>query len=322
MTDEELKSLITSAVGDKLQELFGGLVREKQSKYTLFGWLETWLEACHKPNVSEEVYKKDCGVLRNHVYSKSEYNKLLSEFKPFDLQLLVQSISFPRQRVIASNMLVAALRFAFINDLIPKDITIGFKKPTHEYDEDRALTHLEERKFLRVLHGHRHEIYFKTVLYTGLRRNEALGLMRGDIDFERDEIHIERQVTMNGDFKDKLKTQTSKRVIKLFPLLKKELLQFEYCKADVRLFDFKPVTVTHSFRKFCDSIDLFDISLKSLRTTFATRCDEIGIPESIIQAWLGHTSFKTTKKHYIKLNEDFVNAEFEKALGKMGQNFD
>lgn len=49
-------------------------------------------------------------------------------------------------------------------------------------------------------------------------------------------------------------------------------------------------------------------------------CDEMGVPDKIIQAWLGHTTFKTTKQHYIKLNEDYVNAEFEKALKKVSKN--
>lgn len=119
---------------------------------------------------------------------------------------------------------------------------------------------------------------------------------------------------MRGELTAVLKTKGSRRTVKIFPELREALLPFEYCKPDVRLFDFKPEYVTKKFTAFCRSKGIPDFSLKSCRTTFATRCEERGIPEPIIQSWLGHTSYKTTKQHYVKLNSEFIEAEFEKAV--------
>lgn len=282
----------------------------------LFEWIAEWLDNEHKQNVKERVFKNDCGIIKNHVFSKPEFNKSLSDFKQLDLRELVNSIPYPRQRVIAANMLTAALRSAFQNEFMSKDITLNFKKPTHYSEEDRALSFAEEKRLIKHLRGHVLETYIKTVLYAGLRRNEALGLQRKHLDFEKDEIHIVQQVGADNIFTNQLKTKTSNRVVKMFPELKAALLPFKDCLPDVRLFDFSPDYVTKYFTDFCKRYNIVDFSIKSCRTTFATRCKEKGIPDIIIQKWLGHSTFKTTKNHYIKVNEEFVEDEFKKAIGQ------
>ena len=304
-------------LNDKVDKLAAGALFVPEKSVLFFDWLSEWLEIVHRPNVSDSTFEKDRGLLVNHVFGKSQYNKPLASFKLADLNALIASITFPRQKQIASNLVTAALRVAYGNDLMSKDITVNFKKPSHDYSPDRALTHIEERRLFRLLHGFFLETYLKVLLYAGLRRNEALGLMRKDIDFEHDELHVERQVTLKNELTSKLKTKGSRRVVKLFPALRAELLQFEWCAPDVRLFDFNPYYVTHRFSSFCAVNDFASLSLKSLRATFATRCKEFGIPDVIIQSWLGHTSVATTKKHYIKVNPEYVDIEFRKALEKL-----
>ncbi len=42
-----------------------------------------------------------------------------------------------------------------------------------------------------------------------------------------------------------------------------------------------------------------------MRLTFMTRCDELGIPERVYQAWVGHNpESKVTKSVYVKHNTD------------------
>lgn len=306
---------------DRLLELFvsggatlGKSLEPRKKRYTLFEWLSVWLENEHKPNVRETVYKNDCGIMRKHVFQKTDFNLPLEDFKLMNLQALVASVSSSRQKLAVSNMLIAALRSAYNNELTDKDATVGFKKPKYECGEERALTRLEEKRLLRLLRCHPLETYIKVVLYAGLRRNEALGLLRKNIDFDNNEIYVEQQVNLKNELTTVLKTKTSKRVVKMFPELKDALLQFEWCKPEVRLFDFKPDYVTANFTKLCKSGGIPDFTIKSCRATFATRCEEMGIPESIIQAWLGHSTITTTKKHYIKLNDDFIQSEFDKAL--------
>lgn len=310
LLNENFKNLIER--GGIVGGVSPALSVEKQ--YTLFEWLQKWLETEHKANVKETVYKNDCGIFKNYVFSKPNYDKLLSTIKQEDIHALIQSVNYPRQRVTTYGLITAALRSAYRNDYLKKDITIGLRKPQHENKEDRALTHFEEQRLLKRLKGFELETFIKVLLFAGLRRNEALGLQRKHIDFENNELHIEQQVNLKNEFTTCLKTKTSKRTIKIFPELKAELLQFKFCAPEIRLFDFKPDYVTRHFSEFCKSINIPDFTIKSCRTTFATRCEEKGIPDIIIQAWLGHSSIKTTKKHYVKVNSEFIEAEYLKAI--------
>ncbi len=309
--------VLLKQLNEKIDRLTSCFPTAPQKIVLFFDWLAEWLEASHRHTVSAGTFKKDCGVVKNHVFSKSEYNKPLTAFKLSDLTSLIASIRFSRQRQIASNLVTAALRAAYCNDLMIKDITMNFKKPTHEYLSDRALTSHEEYHLLKSLRGHHLESYVKVLLYSGLRRNEALGLMRKDIDFERNELHVERQVDMHNNLTSTLKTKGSRRIVKIFPALKSVLLQFDWCAPDTRLFDFFPSFCTKQFTAFCSNICLCNFTLKSLRSTFATRCKELGIPDDIIQSWLGHTSIRTTKTHYIKVNPEYIDLEFNKALNKL-----
>lgn len=56
----------------------------------------------------------------------------------------------------------------------------------------------------------------------------------------------------------------------------------------------------------------FYFSIKTLRATFGTMCYELGIRDSIISKWLGHTTIHTTYNYYIKVLDDFERQEILK----------
>ncbi|MEG1394639.1 MAG: tyrosine-type recombinase/integrase [Clostridia bacterium] len=65
--------------------------------------------------------------------------------------------------------------------------------------------------------------------------------------------------------------------------------------------------------KGLEKLDLsFELNLKDLRTTFATRCAESGISDIVIAKWLGHSSTYVTKKHYEKVLDEFESAQAQK----------
>lgn len=56
----------------------------------------------------------------------------------------------------------------------------------------------------------------------------------------------------------------------------------------------------------------FPVCVKDLRTTFSTRCKELGVPDEVLAKWLGHTTTHTTQKHYIKVLPDYEKIQAEK----------
>lgn len=307
---------------DKLLEIVLDKITPNAQNKTLciFEFVANWFESDYKYSVSQNTFKRDSGVLKNNVLNKTEYNKLLNEFTRNDLTALLDTIQSTNLRRICAVLLVKALRSAYETGYIKQDLTRNYKMPRHVQKEDRALTRAEEDVFLSRLRGEKIEIVVCVYLFAGLRRGEGLGLERRHIDFENDEIHVEQQVTRYNKLTTTLKTPKSRRTVKMFPWLKDKLLVFKDCPANARLFTFTPNYLTKLFAQFRNDCGIQNFTIKSCRTTFATRCEEMGIPEIIIQSWLGHTTLKMTRKHYIKVNSDFVQAEYEKAIKRKSNN--
>ncbi len=53
------------------------------------------------------------------------------------------------------------------------------------------------------------------------------------------------------------------------------------------------------FTRHMKKIGMKGFSVRSLRCTFSLMCYELGVRETTIQAWLGHTMTKTTTTYYL-----------------------
>jgi integrase len=97
----------------------------------------------------------------------------------------------------------------------------GLKRLKQKRSEVHPFT-LEEVN--RLIAGVREDYrpYLTLRLLTGLRTGEADGLQWEDIDFERDQLHVQRTVSRGGD--GDTKTESSKRVVPLVPQVKEALL--------------------------------------------------------------------------------------------------
>ena len=283
---------------------------DKQGQMTYKDWAEKWLELYHKKKVSEQVFKNDYGIFKNHIYPYLE-KKLLHRLTAFEVQETINACPYSRQRQIVANLLTASLRKAYETDVLKKDIIKAVEKPSHEVEGGRPLSHTEEKNLLKYLKGHELENYIIFLLNSGLRRNEALGLQWKHLDFDKNEIIVDQQVDMENNFTRTLKTKMSRRIVKMFPEIKK---RFQNLKTDPekRLFEFMPNYVTQTFKDICKELNLQNYSIKSNRTTFATRCAEKGIANKVVQAWLGHSKLDTTVNNYQKAHNDFIEQEFKK----------
>lgn len=184
----------------------------------------------------------------------------------------------------------------------------------------RALTLEETEAFFKAA-AERNSWYYNLyefLISTGCRIGEAGALMRSDIDYKNNVIHIRRTITSTGrgfEVGDTPKTKTSKRDIPMNAMIreilqKQEIRNREMFGEDIiqindRIFksigghvvsspvviqDLKPILKLAGIQYF---------SPGAFRDTFATRAIEAGMNPQTLKEILGHSNYSMTMDKYV-----------------------
>ena len=166
-----------------------------------------------------------------------------------------------------------------------------------------------------------HRTIVRLLLFTGMRRGEALGLKWSDIDFKKGTLKICRTLQFlpkRGIFEDKTKNKSSERVIRLSQTTLDDLRLYQVAQTEQRLSlgsywkgagdyvftnpegkPLKPDSVSSWFSKFMKQHpDIPFITLHSLRHTNATLQLAAGVPITTVSKRLGHSNTATTGRVY------------------------
>lgn len=153
------------------------------------------------------------------------------------------------------------------------------------------------------------DLYANTLLYTGMRRCEALALHWEDIDFARREIFIHQQLIWENGMPPrlgKLKTKNSQAKIPLLAPLEKLLLPHRRKSGFVFGRNGKPLTP----RQFSLMWDAFtealgeDITPHQFRHEFISLLHDAGVDPKSAQMLARHSKFETTMNIYTELDEE------------------
>ena len=181
---------------------------------------------------------------------------------------------------------------------VPKKASSG--KRTLPSDEDISII----KENLDGMWG----LYCNLLLYTGLRREEALALTYEDIDFKNDMIHVTKSLIFeNGKsyVRDSMKSAAGKRTV---PLLKplKNILDKEESGYLFTLKDNNPLVkweFDKGFSKFREETGLKCTS-HQLRHYVATLCFDVNLDEKDVQDIMGHSKISLTKEVYTHIREE------------------
>lgn len=164
--------------------------------------------------------------------------------------------------------------------------------------------------------------------YLGMRRNEVLHLSVSDIDYERNEIHIqpkkETHNTLAWEPKDK-----ERRVVPMIDMVSEALSSVlatlpagqAYLlispQRNFRVFEMRragklsdrvrlelDLNFNKPFNRILERAKVAHGTFHDLRKTFATTLAENRAPLHYVQATLGHSDVETTKNYYISVNRD------------------
>lgn len=206
------------------------------------------------------------------------------------------------------------------------------EKPQKEQRQVDFLTREQAKQFLECLENLKDEqlswkVLMNVLIFTGLRRCEALGLQWRDIDADRLLLNVRRNVTADKNSPDKYSIITTKndkaRVVPITERLLAMLMQLKHKREEelqVKLFPtmyifsrtdnpqmpLYPTSPTAWMRRFVKRNNLPNVSPHDLRHTCATLMLEAKGKERMkdVQLILGHADVTTMLKFYAGSNEE------------------
>jgi integrase len=193
--------------------------------------------------------------------------------------------------------------------------------PKGQKKEIVPLEQEDVTRLLKAIQGEKYEIIYLVTLFTGLRQGEVLGLTWDCVDFDRNMLYINKQLTKTGKVGGAYclsETKTSQsRTITVAPTVMKYLEKQKARQNEQKLIagegwsnDWNLVftnelgghlahfTVYKNFKKIVKSLGLENVRFHDLRHSFAVACLESGDDIKTVQENLGHSSPAFTMSVY------------------------
>ncbi|MCX7748266.1 MAG: site-specific integrase [Clostridia bacterium] len=316
-------------VVQKIQQLSLNRVNgvKESSSMALGRWMVFWLENFKKLKLKPKTYEVYDTQARHHIIpSLGEIP--LKDLNSLQIQKYINDKSKPLSPATIRkqyNILNSALEKALANDMITKNPCKNVELPILEQKEIKALTLEEENKFIEESRDDRLHTLFVLAFDSGLRLGELLALTWGDVDFEKAEVTVNKNLIHVKDYEGKsnsknvLKVQDNpktKSSIRKVPLPQRSLKLLKELKSKtntIMVFATKtgnylnPRNAERSFVRIATKIGFDDCNFHSLRHTYATRLFEVGIPVNVVSKLLGHAKTSITTDIYISVMPSLKN---------------
>ncbi len=293
----------------------------KPNKILLSDFLKNWL-VDYKINLSPRGFERYKGIIEKDLIPA--FGSLtLVQLRPEHIQshytANIQAGLAPRTVRYHHAVLHVALKTAVRLGLLARNPADAAMPPRAKRPDMQTWDEDELNRFLEASKESPYYDLFYTVLFTGMRRSELLGLRWSDVDFIMSQIYISRglhQLKDNTYVCTEPKSEHSRRAIALSPsvinLLKRSKekrkldcivwnLPFSesspvFCKHDGN--PLRPNTVTRVWHDAAKKAGLKDIRLHDARHTHASIMLKRGIHPKIVQERLGHSSIQMTLDTY------------------------
>lgn len=256
------------------------------------------------------------------------------------------------QRTTYKKIYQFAMTDKALNKVIKFNPAVGVPLPTgikkaevREAPEDEVVNAIKEKADTAYFGK-----FALFLIYSGLRRGEALGLQWRDIDWKGKWINISRAVSYHGSHKvGELKTEAGYRKLPLLPPAEKLLLTFKgkddefvfpasedpkkfmpqstyvkhwnhYCKDMGFVEDAPTETKGKNGHKYIKHHYKNTLTAHYLRHGYATTLFEAGVDEFSAKTFLGHERIETTMRIYTHLRKKQKTVSVDKLVSYITNN--
>lgn len=217
------------------------------SKMTVGQWLDIWSEeylGSAKPK-TVMLYK---ATISNHL--KPAFGRIkLDALDTHTIQKLYNSLRRPREDKPALSPKTIKNIHGIFHKALQQAVKIGYLRfnpadacelPRMEHREIKPLDDETIAAFMKAIRGHRFEVVYLTMLFTGMRRGEACGLTWDCVDLEQGTIRVDKQLQnvpgQPGEFRlistKNNKGRTIPVALFVTEILKKHKIQQDKLKAE------------------------------------------------------------------------------------------
>ena len=317
-TQAEAKAKLKAAI-----EEAKGLDAAKVGRYTVGQWMEVWFEHYAKVKVRPSSHQTYRGYIDNHIKPnigkiplekltslelQKFYKKLLEKGRVDRLESKHQSKGLSAKTVRNIHQIISsAMKLAQEQKLISTNPADGCALPRLEHREMQTLPVEQLQSFLREARDSGvFELYYLE-LATGLRRGELLGLKWEDIDLERGDLRVRRQIArINGEVVEApLKTKNAYRTLPLaedtigvLEAQRKKTGSSQWVFPSTTGGPISPDSVLHMLHRVLKRAGLPRVRFHDLRHTFATLALQNGVDVNTVSGMLGHFSAGCTLDTY------------------------
>ena len=299
------------------------------------------MENYAKIKLRPSTYKTSQGFLKNHI--KPQIGSIpLAELTSLDLQRFYKHLLdggrvdrietkkkpkglAPKTVRNIHQMIGSAYNLAMEQRLVTKNPTQGCALPKVEHKEMRTLTSDQLSAFFQEARDSGVFALYYIDLTTGLRRGELLGLKWSDIDLEKGDLRVQRQIgRIDGKIIEMpLKTKNAYRTLLLSADAISVLMQqrrktgnSEWVFPSPTGGPMSPDSVLHMLHRVLKRAGLPKVRFHDLRHTFATLALQNGVDIKTVSGMLGHFSAGFTLDTYAHVTTS-AKREAAKTMGNL-----
>ena len=276
-----------------------------------------WLEMWYNTYVDEDAYAPStCAMYRRSIDAVPGWlgEMDLQAVTPLDCYRHVRARAreFPRaaqlDRIMLSRAMLIATKCGLRPPLVLDDDT--FPMPRHEAKQQDVLSAEQLRKYMCTAPTvSPRTAPLLLMCAAGLRRGEALGMTWDCIDLRAGVMHVRQQRQRVGHMyiARRPKTDASLRTVCMSPALA-TLLQSLPRQLGGWVVDTTPERLQQDHLAVIRAAGLPHVTLHGLRHSIATVAAAAGMPIKLLQAELGHSSYKITADLYADHVQDSASA--------------
>ena len=323
-TQAEVKEKLKKAIEENV-----GIDYGRAKTYTVGNWLEVWYENYAKIKMRPSTYLTYHGYIENHIkpqlgkiplndlttlHLQQFYKKLLAEGRVERIEAQKQPKGLSAKTVRNIHQIISsALKLAVEQRLIAHNPADGCALPKAERKEMQTLPVEQLTSFLREAKDSGVFALYYIDLTTGLRRGELLGLKWTDIDLEKGDLRVQRQIgRIDGKIIEMpLKTKNAYRTLPLSADAISVLMQqrrktgnSEWVFPSPIGGPMSPDSVLHMLHRVLKRAGLPKVRFHDLRHTFATLALQNGVDVKTVSSMLGHYSAGFTLDTYAHVTTD------------------